>query len=467
MNSYNLLPFYFETIGGKEFLVNEIGDFLILPLGSVKNIVTRKIERKSELFKTLHSKFFISDQIMHPLFDIYASRLAAKKSHIETKASLHIFVLTLRCNQNCSYCQASSSQSLSKNLSIKKRDLIKAIELMFQSNSANITMEFQGGEPTLEFDLIKFAVEYASKLNDEYKKNLSFVVCTNCINISDEFISLCKKYEILISSSFDGPKWIHEKNRGCKGCYNSVIAGFDKVRSALGNDSLSVLMTCSEISLHHPKEIIDEYIKTGFTNIFLRALNPYGRALETKDWEKYTLKYIEFYKGALSYIIDLNLKGIFFREDYATVILRKILTSFGGNFVDLQSPAGCIQSVIVYNYDGNVYCSDESRMLAEDGDYRFILGKVSDNYSDLIFGKTAKEISMVSSNECLAGCSDCAFKIFCGADPVRNYASQNDIYGNRPHSLFCMKNRAIISYLIELIITKGETVMPIFTKWLL
>lgn len=465
MNSYNLLPFYFDVVADKEVLVNEIGDMLIVPTGTVQNIVSREIMPGSDLYKTLHANFFISDGLLHPLFEVYASRLASKKAHLDNRASLHIFVVTLRCNQKCGYCQASSlgQDSLHRSMDIASMD--KAVELMFQSNSENITMEFQGGEPTLEFPLLKYGIERAYQLNKRYNKNLSFVVCTNCIHLTDEFLSMCRDYDIKISSSLDGPKYIHDANRGCQGCYDRVIAGFKRVEAVLGADKLSALMTTSYLSLNHPQDIIDEYVRDGFTGIFLRALNPYGRAINT-SWADYTEKFIKFYKTALEYIIELNQKGIYFREDYATLILRKILTSFDGGFVDLQSPAGCIQSVIVYNYDGYVYCSDESRMLAEEGKYYFQLGEITDKYEDLVYGVKSKDIARVSANECLAGCSQCAYKSYCGADPVRNFATQNDIYGNRPFSLFCKKNKAIISFLIELIITRKDTVLPIFKRWL-
>ena len=464
---YKLLPFYFTRILEKEVLVNEIGDMLILPSGSVKDIIEKKLNESNELYKTLHANFFISDEILHPLFEVYASRLAAKKRNLESRASLHIFVLTLRCNQNCSYCQASSRDVDSCFVSMSKHTMAKAVDLMFQSDSDNITMEFQGGEPSLEFDLIKYGVYRALSINEKVKKDLSIVLCTNCISLTDELLTFCKEHSILISSSLDGPKELHDKNRGKVGSYEKVIAGFQKVRQILGKDALSALMTTSVYSLNYPKEIVDEYIQQGFSGIFIRSLNPYGQAIDGTNWDKYTNDFIIFYKKALDYIISINEKGYYFREEFAAIILRKMLTPTDGGFVDLLSPSGVVNSVIVYHYDGNVYCSDESRMLSEMGDYTFMLGSVDDEYESLVYGDKIKEIANVWANECLAGCSDCAFKTYCGADPVRNYSTQHDMYGNRPHSNWCKKNKAIITYLIELIIERPQIVLPIFKKWII
>ena len=142
------------------------------------------------------------------------------------------------------------------------------------------------------------------------------------------------------------------------------------------------------------------------------------------------------------------------------------MTPFTTGFVDLQSPAGIINSVIVYNYDGYVYASDESRMLAEFNDFTFQLGHVNDSYNELVYGSKAKSLAKVWCNETLAGCSDCAFKVFCGADPVRNYSTQGDVYGHRPTSLLCKKYKSIIEFIFSLIIEKGDLVLPIFKSWL-
>lgn len=464
---YSLLPFYFTRIAGQEVIVNEVGDMQIVPEGTVKKIVEKKLDEKCELYKTLHANFFLTDTAIHPLLDIYVERLSEKKSFLDGHTALHIFVLTLRCNQNCVYCQASSQQENNCKVTMSKHTMEKGVELMFKSRSQHLTMEFQGGEPSLEYELLKFGIEKAEEKNLKKKKHITYVLCTNSINLTEQILDLCKKYNVLISTSLDGPAFLHNRNRGKVDSYEKVLKGISKAREVLGFDRVSALMTTSIDGLNYPIEIVDEYVKLGFCNIFIRALNPYGLATENDDWEKYTERFIEFYKKAFSHIININMNGTFFREEYATIILKKIITSFNSGFVDLQSPAGIVNSVIVYNYDGYVYASDESRMLAEMGDNTFRLGSVDDNYEQIVYGPKVKEMAKVWANETLAGCSDCALKVFCGADPVRNHSTQGDMYGIRPYSLLCKKNKAIIEYIIELIITRGDEVLPVFKSWFL
>lgn len=461
---YYLLPFDFTEISGKEVLVNELGDMIVSPKGTVQKIVDRSLP-KNDLYKSLVSNFFISEQIIPPLVEVYAERLREKKRFLESWTGLHIFVMTLCCNQNCVYCQASSQNEDSVGCSMSKETMAKGVELMFRSPSDSITMEFQGGEPTLVPDVIEYGIQLAEEKNKTANKEIHYVLCTNSIRLTDRMLEICKKYGVVISTSLDGPAFLHNANRGKLDSYEKVVAGIAKGREAVGHEKVSALMTTSVEGLNYPIEIVDEYVKLGFRSMFLRALNPYGLATHNDNWSDYTNRFIEFYKKAFEHILDLNKQGTYFVEEFAAIILRKILTPYCTGFVDLQSPAGVINSVLIYNYDGGVYCSDESRMLAEFNDYTFKLGSVNDRYEDLVFGKKAKEIANVWANEALAGCSDCAIKQYCGADPVRNYSTQGDMYGNRATSLLCRKNKAIIEYLISLMIERPDEVMPIFRSW--
>lgn len=462
---YYLLPFRFERLQENELLVNEAGDYLIAPLRSVERIINRELSPTEELYKDLISSFFISETSVPSLIDNYAVRLRTKKAFLDHFTALHIFVLTLRCNQNCIYCQASSKECESDNFDMKLEDLRKGIDLMFQSPSPAITMEFQGGEPSLTPNLLRYAIETAELENKKYQKEITYVLCTNSIRLTEEIINICSEYKVLISTSLDGPEFLHNQNRGKINSYSQVVAGIDQARKQLGHDRVSALMTTSDYSLQYPHEIIDAYIENGFNSIFLRPLNPYGLATE-HNWNAYYQQFVEFYKTALDYIIEINKSGKVFVEEFTALILRKILTPFCCGFVDLQSPAGIINSVIVFNYDGYVYASDESRMLAEYQDYSFRLGHVTNDYTTLFYGKKAQKLAQLWATEVIAGCSDCAFQTYCGADPVRNYSTQGDAYGFRPASFLCKKHKAIIKHIFSLLIERKNEVMPVFKTWI-
>jgi His-Xaa-Ser system radical SAM maturase HxsB len=329
-------------------------------------------------------------------------------------------------------------------------------------------MEFQGGEPFLAFDKIQFAVRRAVELNILFKKQVTFVVCTNVTVLTDEMLEFCQQFGIHISTSLDGPEFLHNLNRPKSGAksFQLVIDGIDKCRKFLGHDKVGALMTTTNLSLKHPIEIIETYREYGFANIFLRPISPYGFAMKNPKTNKYqTDSYLDFYKKGLLYILSLNKQGYFFVEDYAAIILKKILSPFGGTYVDLQSPSGVVSSVVVFNYDGYVYASDEARMLAEQKDFTFQLGRITDTYESIFYGSRARDILQHGCNESLAGCSDCGFQAYCGADPVFHHASQGDMDGYRPTSAFCVKNMEIIRFIFQLIDEEPD-VLRVFQSWI-
>ena len=176
---------------------------------------------------------------------------------------------------------------------------------------------------------------------------------------------------------------------------------------------------------------------------------------------------MRFYKEALAYIIQINRDGRTFSEAMTSMILTKILTPWPIGFVDMQSPSGAGIGVVVYNYDGDVYASDESRMLVEMGQSVFRMGNVFENdYSEIFFGETMQNIASASCNEALAGCSDCAYQPFCGADPVRHFSTQGDIYGDRPSSGYCQKHMGAIKHVFDQLLRADEDLERIFWAWI-
>lgn len=468
---YHLLPFRFHVINeSREILVNEVGDFLLVDRGTVARLVDRQISaiEEPDLYADLLAGFFISDEASLPLLDVLATRYRTKKAFLDDFTALHIFVITLRCEHTCHYCQVSRVTSDKDAFNMSSQHIDRGIDLMMQSPNPHVTMEFQGGEAFLAFDTMRYAVERATRLAGQYGKKITFVACTNLAIVTAEMLAYCQQHAILISTSLDGPEFIHNANRHRpkRNSYELTVKGIEAARAMVGEDRVSALMTTSTLSLEHPLAIIDEYLARGFNSIFLRPISPYGFALRSDKKNKYaTDAFLSFYKTGLAHILDLNFQGVHFREDYTTIILRKILTPFPVGYVDLQSPAGLINNVVVFNYDGYVYASDEARMLAEMNDTAFRLGHLdTHSYQQIFYGTKAQDIAAVWSNESLAGCSECAFQPYCGADPVLHHATQGDMYGHRPTSVFCQKNMEIIRYLFELM-DLDPRIERIFREW--
>ncbi|HBQ17776.1 MAG: His-Xaa-Ser system radical SAM maturase HxsB [Sandaracinaceae bacterium] len=465
--SYELLPFRFLPLDAERYvLTNLVGEYVVLGRAELHALVEHRIDVESSSYRTLISRGFVREPDSSLALELLAARYRTQREPLRTFTALHIFVVTLRCDHSCPYCQVSRVTEDKQAFDMTKETADRSIDLVFQSPSPYLKIEFQGGEPLLNFGLIQYVVEEAERRNDG--RTVEFVIATNLSPLTDEMLRFCRDHQVQISTSLDGPEWLHNKNRPKRGndSHRRTVEGIERVRAALGPNGVSALMTTSIGSLKHPKGIIDEYVRLGFRSIFLRWISPYGFALRSTKTSSYeTEQFLDFYKRGLDYVLELNKQGVPFQEEYASIILRKMLTPWGSGYADLQSPTSLGLSVLVYNYDGDVYASDEGRMLAEMDDFTFRLGNVHrESYRDLFLA--SDWLSMVSDtmSEGLPGCVDCAMQPYCGTDPVFHHATQGDMVGHRPTSDFCRRNMEIMRHLIRLMEDEPEA-RAILRSW--
>lgn len=470
--SYQILPNRFERLEDDFFVSSEVGEYVYLSNEDFELFVNHELKPESVPYKNLKSKQIISDNNQDNVIEMLATKYRTKKYFLAQFTSLHMVVVSLRCNSNCSYCQVSKKDIKDLNYDMDKVTAKRVVEKIFESPSPNIKIEFQGGEPLLNFEIVKYIIKISEWKNIFKKKNLEFVICTNLTLIDEKILKWLKGHKVYISTSIDGPKELHNKNRplyNSEFSYEQVVDKITLTREYLGNDSVSALMTTTSYSLGKFPSIIETYRELGFNSIFLRSLNPYGFAKRDKHLLAYPIKdFLDSYKQGLNYILNLNLHGIYFAEDFATIILSRILTPFSTGFVDLQSPAGIAIAGVIYDYDGDVYVSDEGRMLASIGDKKFKIGNVKTNsYQEIFNGEYLHSLIELSVAESLPQCSTCAYLPYCGADPVRNYNEQGDIIGHRPTSEICKKNMGIIKHLLSILRKNDSEINKIFWSWIL
>ena len=470
--NYSLLPFQFKPIANDSFLiVNECGDYYFLQHQNFSDFVSGKLVPNTPIFYDLKSNNFLADTSLPLAIDLLATKYRSRKRFLSNFSALHMMVITLRCNQDCHYCQVSSTEDDAYIYDMKPETARKIVDYIFMSPSSDIKIEFQGGEPSLNWETITATVGYALTLNKKYKKNLDFILCTNLTSITEDKLHFLKEKNVYISTSLDGPKFIHDENRVMRNNHSSYVnfrKNLDLAREIVGVDRISALVTITKDNISHVKEIIEEYLDLGFGGLFFRGLNPYGEASKNVSKLGYdTDTFLSAYKDTINYLIDLNLAGTRFTEYYTTLLLTRILTPFSTGFVDLQSPSGAGISGVIYDYNGDVYPADEARMLSRMGDKYFLMGNVTSNsYLEIFKGSIIRDIVEKSCVEIMPQCADCVYQSYCGADPIRNYLETKDIMGHRPSSDFCKKNMAIFDFLFEKIRDNERPVMNVLWSWI-
>lgn len=470
-SSYLIFPHFFRRIGeDKVLLVNYSGDFHFLNAAHFKQFVNHGLDQGDDLTSDLESKGFLSFTDHDLAVNLASIKYRTRKAFLKNFTSLHMMVVTVRCNQKCEYCQVSCEGEDALQYDMDVNTSQKIVDFIFNSPNKTIKIEFQGGEPLLNWDVIQAVVEYAKEKNKVAKKDLSLVICTNLTLMTQDKLAYIKSKNIQISTSLDGPASIHDNNRKLRTLKSSYELFAERLKECSSLDvPVSALMTTTRESLNSFPQIVDEYISKGFAGIFFRPLNPYGFAHEKIEEIGYSPdEFIKAYRTGLNYIIKKNKAGRYFVEYYAQLLLTRILTSYPTGFVDLQSPAGTGISGVIYDYNGDVYPSDEGRMLSRMGDCYFRLGNVcQDTYADVFKGDKLKRIVGDSCIETTPGCGWCAYQMYCGVDPVRNYLETGDVVGFRPGSFFCEMHLALFDMFFDMISRADPGDLDVFWSWVI
>ncbi len=164
--------------------------------------------------------------IVHPYEQHYESMLKRGLNHL-------VLQVTQNCNLRCSYCpytENDGSNRLHDVRNISWQTAKKAVDFlhMHSVDALHINIGFYGGEPLINFPIIKKTIEYAKKRFAG--KDISFALTTNAVLLSDEILSYFDDNNVYMTVSLDGPKEIHDHHRKFP---HGNASSFDYVAKAL------------------------------------------------------------------------------------------------------------------------------------------------------------------------------------------------------------------------------------------
>ncbi len=461
---YRINYFNFSPFNDEYLLTNDAGEYAFLEGKDLQALINKRelSEAVANRLKAAHMIFdneevFISD---------YKDYIKWNKRYLFSATALHIFVLNNECNMRCIYCQAKDEESISR-CYMNKATAEKCVDIALSSPAKSLTFEFQGGEPLLNFDVLKFIVEYSEKKKGG--KHIEYNLVSNLTVLTDEMLEFLTANEIGVCTSVDGPKELHDVNRpflSGTGSYDAVKRQIKRLSNA--GVRVSAIQTTTKQSLSYPQEIVDEYCLMGQNELFIRPLTKLGTAAKSWDRIGYSAEeFLDFYEACFNYILQLNKKGTIIREKHAVLFLKKILCGVSDNYMELRSPCGASIGQIAYYADGNIFTCDEGRMLYEMGNPAFMLGNAFENtYDELMQSPICKAVCVSSLLEGQLTCSDCVFQPYCGVCPVINLAHEHDIFAKKARSFRCEVYGGILSILFHLLHEKDEETMRILYSWI-
>ncbi len=176
-------------------------------------------------------KLFTKDE-----FEPMAGELKARTSGVVKALCLHI---AHTCNLNCSYCFASQGKYHGERALMSFEVGKRALDFLVENSGTrrNLEVDFFGGEPLMNFDVVKKLVEYARSIEREKGKNFRFTLTTNGVLIDDDVIDFSNREMSNVVLSLDGRKEVHDRYRvdyAGNGSWEKIVPKFQKFVEARG-----------------------------------------------------------------------------------------------------------------------------------------------------------------------------------------------------------------------------------------
>ena len=224
------------------------------------------IDQIAELEKM--GKLFTKDT-----FADIAGNLKEHTSGVVKALCLHV---AHTCNLNCSYCFASQGNYSGERAVMSFETGKRALDFLIENSGTrhNLEVDFFGGEPLMNFDVVKQLVGYARSVEKKAGKNFRFTLTTNGMLIDDDVIEFANKEMSNVVLSLDGRKEIHDRFRvdyAGKGSWEQIVPKFQKLVKARGEKEYYMRGTFTHANPDFLNDI-KEMLSLGFTELSMEPV---------------------------------------------------------------------------------------------------------------------------------------------------------------------------------------------------
>ena len=181
------------------------------------------------------------------------------------------------CNLNCAYCFASQGKYHGDRALMSFEVGKQALDFLVahSGHRRNLEVDFFGGEPLMNWDVVKRLVEYARSIEQEKGKNFRFTLTTNGVLIDDEVIDFCNREMSNVVLSLDGRKEINDRTRvdyAGNGSYDRIVPKFQKLVKARGGKNYYMRGTFTHANPDFTKDLFHMADDLGFTELSMEPV---------------------------------------------------------------------------------------------------------------------------------------------------------------------------------------------------
>ncbi len=370
-------------------------------------------------------------------FKPLAGKLKEKSAGVIKALCLHV---AHTCNLNCSYCFASQGKYHGDRAIMSYEVGKRALDFLVENSGTrrNLEVDFFGGEPLMNFGVVKDLVAYARSIEKEKNKNFRFTLTTNGLNITDEVIDFANKEMSNVVLSLDGRKEVHDRFRvdlAGRGSYDRIVPLFQKFVEKRGGKNYYMRGTFTHYNpdfLNDIKAMLD----LGFTEISMEpvvcaendpsALTAEDREIVKKQYEdlaKLMLKRRNAGKPFTFYHYIIDLKG-------GPCIYKRVSGCGSGTEYMAVTPWGDL-------YPCHQFVGEE----------KFRLGSVFEGVTNLEKQNEFAACNVYAREEC----ADCWAKLYCAGGCAANaYHATGSVNGVYKSGCELFKKRIECAIMLEI-----------------
>ena len=356
-------------------------------------------------------KLFVPDT-----FEPMAGKLKEKTSGVVKALCLHI---AHTCNLNCSYCFASQGKYHGDRAVMSYEVGKRALDFLIENSGTrhNLEVDFFGGEPLMNFDVVKQLVAYARSIEKEHNKNFRFTLTTNGMLIDDDVIDFANRECSNVVLSLDGRKEIHDRFRvdyAGNGSFDKIVPKFQKLVEAREGKNYYMRGTFTHANPDFLKDI-QTMLDLGFTELSMEpVVCAPGDPAELTDED--TAIVMDQYEKLASLMLERHREGRPFTFYHYMIDLK------GGPCIYKRiSGCGSGTEYMAVTPWGDLYPCHQFV-----GDEKFKLGNIYDGVTN-----TERQCEFANCNVyARSECRDCWARLYCSGGCAANaYHSTGSVTG--------------------------------------
>ena len=350
------------------------------------------------------------------------------------------------CNLNCSYCFASQGKYQGDRALMSFEVGKQAFDFLIANSGTrrNLEVDFFGGEPALNFDVVKQLVEYARSVEGQHNKNFRFTYTTNGMVLTDEMMEFLNREMSNVVLSLDGRREVNDHFRRDymgRGSYDTIVPNFQKLVESRGGKNYYVRGTFTHNNVDFTNDLF-HMADLGFTELSMEPVvcpptDPY--ALTDEDM----LKLFEQYEILAKEMIKRRREGRPF--------------TFYHYMLDLKN-GPCIYKRIAGCGSGTEYMAvtpwgDLYPCHQFVGDKKYLLGNIWDGVKNTEIQDEFRHCNAYSREDC----RDCWAKLYCsGGCAANSYHATGSIGGVYKYGCELFKKRIECAVMMQIAKTEDN-----------